>query len=974
MQVTLETARKRNEHIAGITLDLRKCFNLINRNKITRLMSLFGIHPEALHKWSQSLELLARVWVIDSHVSHPTSSSSGCPEGDPWSVIAMLVIAACWVFLLKRREPQLAAAAYADNWSRWLREGMSHADIIQGTIRFTSWLGLEIDWLKTWVWGTTASGTADIRARLQRLLPHQHVPSKWFADDLGCPLTYRGNTKQGVIHDRLLTAKKRLKHLKNGVCNLQVKAYMLATAIFATAIFPVALYGSEVTVIGQTHLDQLRSQAASAIIGDTCRSMNPAVCLHFADKHDLDPTFLVICKALKAAKMYLLSASPADRETYLSIAATPTKFTSLVQGPASALREYLAKVGWSISKTGDIQVTGPIFCNILTTPFKRLRRYLLWAWEEQLLMMCAERKKLFNMPPVDKVATLKILDSFSPTRKKLLLRETAGAFQATKQQSKWDEAIQEHCQSCGENEDTRCHRMFECKAFQELRAPHSSLVQHFLDAGAVVAEIPVRFKHPHYEFFDAVHANMTSPPIDEHIVSNIMGIPGPRHFFTDGSMKHPGHASTRYAAFSVAVDLCIDDHQRVEQAERYLVTKQWPITMQQVYVSRLAGEQCIHRAETEAVLKILESFPQAIIHTDSASTVSKIATVWNHGYTKKLAMHADSDHLSRIAQLCRETHEVRKIKAHRELGSIRDPLERYWAIGNAFADHLADVAVQNLFSPLVAQWEAQHSDELEAQEQYNELCTMILKLQIAREQSSQQEPADQQGAGLSSPDVLLKRIQQPWTPPAPWREDWLQYSVWGIHAMHSAQLWLQQLQWDMIPAEPTDIGISWTEIAFSLTSVHGMILPVKRQTDAGVWKIIQPQSFQEAISLGIDLQELTSSAVAIITQYRALVPEATVPSFCKPGKCASLYQQGFFQWTTGWTPRPAFPGQDTIIPLLKTHLHSNRAKLGPLPAIDVDQGFQLWTEDGADHRTWDERNKQLTSKLHAVRRARRLLD
>eukprot|EP00438_Fugacium_kawagutii_P032555 Skav201091 [mRNA] locus=scaffold2562:88776:94007:+ [translate_table: standard] len=966
MQVTLELARKRQQHICGTTLDLRKCFNLINRPKIRKLLLVFGIPAKAVHVWSNSLEQLSRVWVMDSHISHPTSSTCGCPEGDPWSVVAMLVIAACWIFLSKRADAGVAMAAYADNWSWWLQEGSSHDAIVQTTLRFTHWLGLEVDWGKTWIWGTSTMATQLLRDTLYNLLPRQQVNYRWYADDLGCPLTYKGNTKHGVIQDRLQEAKKRLKNLRNGTWNINIKTHMLSTAIM-----PVALYGSEVTVIGQTHLDQLRSQAASAVIGDTCRSMNPALCLHFADKHDLDPSFLVIVKALKAAKMYLLRASPTDRDTFLQIASKPSTHMGHAQGPASALREYLARVGWSVSPQGEIQMTALVFGNILTTPFKRLHKYILWAWEENLLMMHTERTKLFQMPPVDKFATLRVLDTFPPTRKTLLLREISGAFQTTHQKSQWSPDIQEQCQWCGHDQDTRAHRLLECKAFHDQRLPYQPVVEFFLDVGANIAELPVRFKHPHYELHDAIHAHMPCLPIDVDIVTRLNSLQQPLHFYTDGSLQHPSQVNTRYAAFSVVVDLCLDDQQRVYQADRYLVTKQWPTTLQQVHVARLTGEQCIHRAEAAAALAVFEAFANAVVFTDSACTISKVHTCSAQGLTHRHAMHPDSDLLQRFAAALQPTHAIRKVKAHQDLGNIANPLDRYHAIGNAYADCLAETAVKHLNPDLVAEWEQRHSDDEGDHERYDALCSLILQLQFAREQSTVTEPADQTDQQEPSPEVLLPSVQQPWDPVLPWNEDWLRYSVWGIQPMHSVQDWLQSIQWDLQAPLEGNIGISWTEIALSLSLHRGMWLPVKRKTSEGSWVILQPRTHQEALSMGIDLQEQTASAVAVVTQYRALVPDETWPNFCTAGKCASLYKQGFFQWTTGICPRPGFPGQSDIAALLSTYLLQHHHKLGSLPDLHFSANFDVWPEDREEQTSWESKMKTFTAKLHAVRKERR---
>lgn len=432
--------------------------------------------------------------------------------------------------------------------------------------------------------------------------------------------------------------------------------------------------------------------------------------------------------------------------------------------------------------------------------------------------MHTSREKLYNFPAIDKTSTIKVLDTFTPAKRKLLLREIAGAFQTTHQQSQWNNAIAETCQWCGGDVDDRVHRMFTCQAFNSIREPFRDLVDHYLDCGALQAELPVLYKHPHYEFFDAIHANMPDfsiEPSQVNILDNMHD--GPLVFFTDGSLKHPASPLTRYAAFSVVVDLCVCDEDRMHQAERFLVTKQWPSSLQKLHVARLPREQNIHRAETEAVIKIVESFDRAIIFSDSATTVSNAHKCQLGGNLNWTFMHADSDQMVRLQTHLTPAHDIRKIKAHTDLSTIQDPLQRYWALGNAYADFLADSANANHMPELVSEWEERHSHwELE-QQQYDRLANLILQLQFAREQSSHEEPAQPVAREVRRPDLLLRQVSRPWGPREGWTEDWLKFSMWGAQPMFVVQQWLQHLEWETAPGEGTDAAdiVKFHDYAFS---------------------------------------------------------------------------------------------------------------------------------------------------------------
>ena len=50
MQTLLETQRKTDVNITGLTLDLRKCFNLLNRSKVQLLLHALGIPMKLVQK------------------------------------------------------------------------------------------------------------------------------------------------------------------------------------------------------------------------------------------------------------------------------------------------------------------------------------------------------------------------------------------------------------------------------------------------------------------------------------------------------------------------------------------------------------------------------------------------------------------------------------------------------------------------------------------------------------------------------------------------------------------------------------------------------------------------------------------------------------------------------------------------------------------------------------------------------------
>lgn len=144
-QVILEKAKLDIVPLTGMTLDLQKCFNLIGREQVKLLMLKHGLNPQLVHKWFASLQELSRYWVIENEVSLAMPSNVGCPEGDTWSVLAMVLINSTWIHRLKALINQIGASAFADNWSWWIPTQCNPIPALRFTKSLCWWLGLNID-------------------------------------------------------------------------------------------------------------------------------------------------------------------------------------------------------------------------------------------------------------------------------------------------------------------------------------------------------------------------------------------------------------------------------------------------------------------------------------------------------------------------------------------------------------------------------------------------------------------------------------------------------------------------------------------------------------------------------------------------------------------------------------------------------------------------------------------------------------
>lgn len=393
LQMQLEAGRHSARHVTGLTLDLRKCFNLLNRVKVRQLLLNHGLPERLVDKWFRSITKLTRYWDVSKTVSQVFPTNNGCPEGDSWSVLAMVCTSETWSQLLQQGPTPPFTSAFADNWSVWQLDQHLTDKPIEDTKQLVNWLGLEINWEKTWLWSTSTQGAHQYELILNDSIPTAELQRHVNATDLGCPMTYHGSAKLGILSDRFQIAKQRLEVLKHCSWVLPLKVHMVLTCIL-----PMALYGAELLAVGQRHLDTLRTQIAEALIGENNHSMNSSIFLHCASKKILEPHVYVTLAAIKAARKFLATASQEMQTSFFHILSQPVTTVGISQGPASALREYLQRLGLRVAKNGEMQVTALRTCHLKHSTFADLRKYILWAWQENLLMFQTQRKSCLTFP------------------------------------------------------------------------------------------------------------------------------------------------------------------------------------------------------------------------------------------------------------------------------------------------------------------------------------------------------------------------------------------------------------------------------------------------------------------------------------------------------------------------------------------------------------------------------------------------
>ena len=970
-QAELEIDASLNRTSSGLTLDLKKCFNLIRHGPVVKVLAALQIPSCILRQWIESIRLLSRFWIIESSAFGPYLCNNGLPEGDVFSVVAMLGIGLCWTSsVMQVSQDRAVAWAYADNWAWKVYQVELHRLVMQATIQVVSAFGLVIDFGKTWFWVSSNQIAPIVKAELELLLPNENVLRKNHAKDLGLEMRYSGANRLGHTTSRYQEGQDRLNRLAKLAEPLAVKEHLLEASIWPATYFGAEFYPVPTQVL-QTH----RSSAADALFGSS-HSLNPAIALLLGAKRILDPAFVCIANALRTARSWLLLQSQEVRTAFFQCAAQANGKPQDVKGPASALRAYLARINWSISGNGLLQVSAFHSCHLVFDSFQRVLRALTLSWQDDFFVLFSQRRALHSLRNPSRIDTIGVLKSLPDPQRRAIVREISGAFQVSSQKAKWIPEATNLCQFC-HMEDSRVHRLVECPAFQDVREPFLPMLQNLQELDHPMLWFPMILRHPDAEAHQCLQAQEPMATVCQSAIvrSHQMRHRGclPR-FFTDGSCAHPSHPSSRFSGFSVVMDLAEDDAHRIVLADKYLIDGILPTTFTQVACGKTSWEQNIGRAELQALLTLVEAIPSCIVFTDSSyalGIMQKVQQGWSFG---SLSHKDNLDLIRKVLELDISCIQFRKTAAHRCLTDILCPLERYEALGNAYADKCANAACLDYNPPWVQAQQYKHDDIQSDRVALKQLCQLHLQLHRARVDAELQalpEEAPSIGGNLGKTSQQLQRELVQWIPVSGVAYDSTfiprelrQFFLFGEKWLDLFEQWLQTLQWDDSGQPPFgQVGVSWLEIGLSFSRMAGAYLPIQRTDVDNNVQLIFPAS-DDADTYEILAADLANSAMQFWNAYHSLMMGGP-PVVLSRGLQASLFLVGFRSQTSGFKPRPWMVHADCWAPFLVKLLQDRtsyqfRMKL-PWKCDDMQ----------ISPVSWDRCKKQLKVGQSLARRLRR---
>ena len=950
LQVLLERTQYNNQQssLGGLTLDIVKCFNCLPRLPCKLLLNILGVPTHILEFWYKSINRMTRNWQIDGQMLKGLAASAGLPEGDTWSVLAMIAVNVHLDEVLKHLD--LILNTYADNWSYATDDPSKHLPAVRLLLQFARALKLTLDWNKTWIWGTDDDHREALKQVGRDLLPAEVELQKVnFARELGYILHYRLQAFRGTQQERHDKALIRLKKLQRLPVTLQTKAHIAQSSCVTKALFGTHLY-----LAGKRYFEELRGAICNALTGGKHNAQPYLACMCLS-KYVCDPELFAIRQSILHAREFLTFATPDDFVAFLSIASQTSKKPAQLLGPAGAFAAYIGKLGWQCGMQGDLQVSAFVTLHIVHSNLEVLFEWSERAWMQYVSETVSTRKNLRSFPLVDNKQTIRVFSAMPDEVQKVLALDLTGGFMIKSQKQHFDSTETLQCDFC-EMEDSYEHRILHCAATQTIRDRYPQVVEFLTEHNHLHVLFPLHYEAPWKEFHMTLHMNQAEPatPIFDVACSEI---------FTDGSCQLPSEVNSRWAAFAAVKP--ISTKQQILSLSKYDAKDLLQHHFEIVTVGLCKGDQTIPRAELQCVLALLPQPTQVTIVTDSNYVLYAKDLVLGTQDVRMLHKQANYDLLQKLHRQT-QAHPMpgfRKVRAHQTL-SCSDMDLRWDRIGNMVADEAAKAAANNLAKDFTTDLRRQADTDRQMRQHLQQQYMFRYEMSVLRAKKAQSARSGEQ----ADQDMQLRDVLN-WDPQPnvqfaqpPEMVEISKISRWGQKFSMLVMQWLATLIWPT-EAERTSppVGITWIEliINFLLTTQHS--IPVKQTDTGGGWRYVCRETHPQFDFSQFNFGQVCLSFSGCLRHLQHLAMQPLLPSL-DTTHVRSIYILGGNVFKNGLRHRPKMALQEETMNLTQLYLvnnkHGGKTIFDAIPEVTVQDPIifnDLESLPGDNHKEIDRR-------------------
>lgn len=445
-------------------------------------------------------------------------------------------------------------------------------------------------------------------------------------------------------------------------------------------------------------------------------------------------------------------------------------------------------------------------------------------------------------------------------------------------------------------------------------------------------------------------------------------------FYTDGSCMHSNIPGASYAAFAIACDFATSDAERL-QALRHREVHQNVNTIKAIYVSRLPGEQNIHRAEIHALVTLCMMCDNLYAHVDSTAALTLAQEVLQLPTEDEVRMLTEPDLGLMLWRATRTgSYRFSKVAAHKETDLQVDWMTQYHRWGNKVANDAAISACKHLFPTVIAQAEQVAHETKEIRGLFQDYCHYVLALMRARAILDTADAVQPQHTVERLPTYIQcqqYQVAMVWGPEMPTHDLTSQFALGSTWASLFAE-WQMELKWPDSEAGSylQTAGITWLELSLSLCWFAKMWLPQRREDQRGTMRLVAFDSYEHMLTCDIQFAELADMTSILFKQFGNLHNGKFLPDMQR-GLMKSLYIQGADIWSSGLSRRPNFPYQTELAEILYHHFCQHRStSMTAIPALPFQVDQQRVAKSRSQMaKSWHEAGRRAAAATRRIRQA-----
>ena len=248
LALQLEHAAVTNQHAAGISLDRKKFFDLLEYDIGHSAMIMLGACPKVVRAATSLYSQMNCRYKINGSISSACTRKNGFAQGDSYSLQIALAMMNVWTKHIQKCSPGLSTGSFVDD-SHFLSIGTDPTEVAtnvasawQQSLKFDQATGMVTNIHKTFAFANSICLQSEVQHVFENSEPSVSLSFTQSFKLVGSVVTCRGKPSLTSREQRVQATVKKLRKIATIPLRFEHKVKM-ARAIFTTATFGTELVG-----------------------------------------------------------------------------------------------------------------------------------------------------------------------------------------------------------------------------------------------------------------------------------------------------------------------------------------------------------------------------------------------------------------------------------------------------------------------------------------------------------------------------------------------------------------------------------------------------------------------------------------------------------------------------------------------------------------------------------------------------------